>query len=220
MIKTRICLVGALALSAVALTAVLPAHAARPKKHPVAAAPKETPKEAVPAAQALGTFGSWAAYVSNDRTGRVCYLVGHPKKSEPAKFARKAPMAMVTHRPAEKITNVVSFVEGYPLKAGSEVALDISGRRFALFTNGDSAWARTSELDKTITGTLARGKEAVAKGVPQKGPATTDIYALAGFAQALGAIDKACDVTREESALPPPPPPPPHRVPKRKAHRH
>ncbi len=195
------CLVGALTVSVAALTAIAPAPAAR-KKHPVAAAPR---KSEAAATRSLGTAGSWTAYVSEDKTGRVCYLVGEPRKSEPAGLARSAPMAMVTHRPAEKIANVVSFVEGYPLKKDSAVALDIDGRKFALFTNEDSAWARTSELDKTIVETLAKSKEAVAKGVPQKGRPTTDWYALAGFAKALGLIDKACGIKQEDSALPLPP---------------
>ena len=126
----------------------------------------------------------------------MCYLAGEPKKTEPAGRKRKRPLAMVTHRPGEKIANVVSFVEGYPLKEGSEVSLDIGGAKFDLFTKGDSAWARTPELDKAIVDAMTSGKQAVVKGTPQKGPAATDTYSLAGFAQALELIDKACDVKR------------------------
>ena len=199
MINTRACLFGALALSAAALTALSPAQAARSnqgshaKKHPDSAA---SPKPAAPATRSLGTFDGWTAYASEDKTGRVCYLAGQPQKSEPAGSARKAPMAMVTHRPAEKIANVVSFVAGYPLKDGSDVALDIGGSKFELFTKDDGAWARTAELDKAIVTALAKGQQAVVRGVPQKGPATTDIYPLAGFAKALALIDKACGVKR------------------------
>lgn len=199
MIKMRRRLAGALAVSAAALTAISPAQAAR-RKHPVAAAPAQP---ATAATRSLGKDGAWTAYVSEDKTGRVCYLVGEPRKSEPAGLARNPPMAMVTHRPAEKIANVVSFVEGHPLKEDSEAALDIGGRKFDLFTKDDSAWARTSDLDKSIVETLAKGKEAVIKSVPQKGPATTDWYGLAGFAKALALIDKACGVTRVGSAAPP-----------------
>jgi hypothetical protein len=105
-------------------------------------------------------------------------------------------LAMITHRPGEKIANVVSFVEGYPLKEGSEASLDIGGAKFDLFTKGDSAWARTPELDKSIVEAMTKGKQATVKGMPQKGSTTTDTYSLAGFAQALALIDKACDVKR------------------------
>jgi len=103
---------------------------------------------------------------------------------------------MVTHRPGEKIANVVRFDQGYTLKEGSEVSLDIDGTQFDLFTKGDSAWTRTSELDKTIVEAMAKGKQAVVKGTPQKGVPTTDTYPLAGFAQALAMIDKACEIKR------------------------
>jgi Invasion associated locus B (IalB) protein len=186
------CLVGALVASAVALAAISSAPAAQPKKKQ----PEAGAAPAAPKAHSLGQFEGWAAYVSQDKTGKVCYLVGQPQKSDPAGVARKSPSAMVTHRPVEKIDNVVSFVEGYALKEGSDVALDVGGSKFDLFTKDDSAWARTSDLDKTIVATLAKGKQAVVKGVPQKGPPTTDTYPLAGFAKALAAIDKACGVKR------------------------
>src|SRR5579862_1817114 len=97
------------ALMAAALSSAVPAQAARQKQH-------AAPKAELPAAQTLGSAGAWTAYFTEDKTGRVCYLVGQPRKSEPAGFARKPPMAMVTHRPVEKVANVVSLVEGYPLK--------------------------------------------------------------------------------------------------------
>lgn len=151
---------------------------------------------AATALERLGTVESWKAYSYKEKAGKVCYLAGEPQKSEPGSARRKPPLAMVTHRPGEKIANVVSFAQGYPLKEGSDVSLDIGGTKFDLFTKGDSAWARTAELDKTIVETLAKGKQAVVKGVPQKGQPTTDTYALAGFSQALALIDKACDVKR------------------------
>jgi hypothetical protein len=147
-------------------------------------------------AERLGSDGAWTAYAYSEKSGKVCYLAGEAKKSAPAGGKRKPPLAMVTHRPGEKIANVVSFVEGYPLKEGSEVSLAIGGAKFDLFTKGDSAWARTPELDKSIVEAMAKGKQAVVKGTPQKGPATTDTYSLTGFAQALTLIDKACDVKR------------------------
>jgi hypothetical protein len=147
-------------------------------------------------AERLGAADAWTAYAYSEKTGKVCYLAGEPKKSEPAGGKRKRPLAMITHRPAEKIANVVSFAEGYPLKEGSEVSLDIGGAKFVLFTKGDSAWARTSELDKAIVDAMSKGKQAIVKGTPQKGPPTADTYSLAGFPQMLALIDKACDVKR------------------------
>jgi len=149
-----------------------------------------------PPAERLGAADAWTAYSYIEKTGKVCYLAAEPKKSEPSLGKRKRPLAMITHRSGEKIANVVSFLEGYPLKEGSEASLDIGGAKFDLFTKGDSAWARTPELDKAIVEAMTKGKQAIVKGTPQKGPATTDTYSLIGFAQALALIDKACEVKR------------------------
>ena len=173
------------------LSISLAGHAESPK-NPGSAA--QSPA-GVPAERLGGLYG-WTAYTYREKSGKVCYLAGEPKKSEPAAGKRRHPLAMVTHRPGEKMANVVSFIEGYPLKEGSEVSLSIGGAKFDLFTKADSAWARTPELDKTIVEAMANGKQAIVKGTPQKGKATTDTYSLAGFAQALALIDKACDVKR------------------------
>jgi hypothetical protein len=171
--------------------AAMPSHASTTKKS--GSPPRSSPTTP---SQRLGSFEAWTAYSYDEKSGKVCYLAGEPKKSEPAKARRKPPLAMVTHRPAEKIANVVSFVEGYPLKEGSDVSLDIGGAKFDLFTKGDSAWARTAELDKAIVEAMAKGKQAMVKGVPRKGQSTADTYSLAGFAQMLALIDTACDIKR------------------------
>lgn len=189
----RLMLTGAVAAAALLGAAVQEAGAASHGRHRAAAAPAAGD---MPKTESLGSAGGWSAYASRDSTGRVCYLAGHPQKSEPGGASRRQPMAMVTHRPTENIANVVSFVEGYTLKPGSDVKLEAGGKSFELFTRDDSAWARTSDLDRTIVETLARGGSAVVKGEPEKGRPTTDLYSLAGFAKALALIDKACGVKR------------------------
>ena len=166
-------------------------RAANPKDpgnsvHSAAATPSEQ----------LGTAAGWTAYTYKERSGKVCYIAGRSEKSEPPVAKRRQPIAMVTHRPGEKIANVVSFDQGYTLKEGSDVSLDIDGTKFDLFTKDGSAWARTSELDKNIVEAMAKGKQAVVKGTPQKGVPFADTYSLAGFAQALAMIDKACEIKR------------------------
>jgi invasion protein IalB len=154
------------------------------------------PSSPATAAQRLGNSEGWTAYAYKEKSGQVCYLAGEAQKSEPKDAKRKTPRAMVTHRPDEKVANVVSFAAGLPLKEGSDASLDVGGTKFDLFTKGDSAWARTADLDKTIVEAMAKGKQAVVKSTAQKGQPVIDTYSLAGFAQALGMIDKACSVKR------------------------
>lgn len=175
------------------LAAAWPTPAAPAKKKPEPAAAKP----AAPPSQRLGGFDAWSAYFYKDKSGRVCYMVGDPQKTEPAGVKRKpAPTAMVTHRPEENVSNVVSFTEGYPVKEGSSAAVAVDGTKFDLFTNGDTAWSRTAELDRMIVEAMMRGKEAVVTATPQKGPETIDTYSLAGFSKTLALIDKSCGIKR------------------------
>lgn len=193
MIKSRWLVPGALALVALAVSPGFAAKKPKPKPSPSAAT--EAAADPGPA-KSLGGAGSWNAYVAQNKAGKVCYLVGAPEKSEPAGMKRAQIMAMVTHRTADDVSNVVSFDEGYPLNESDDVTVEIGRDKFPLFAKDDTAWARTSELDRTIVSTLAKEKEAIVKGTPVKGHPTTDVYSLAGFSKALALIDKACNVKR------------------------
>lgn len=144
----------------------------------------------------IGGAEGWEAYTDNARNQKICYLIGKPSKSEPANIKRSAVFASVTHRPSEKRTNEVGFTSGYLFKDGSDAELTIDGKKFSLFTNKDGAWTRDAATDKAVVDALAKGKQAIIKGTSARGTATTDVYSLSGFTQALIAIDRACGVKR------------------------
>ncbi|HTZ80991.1 MAG TPA: invasion associated locus B family protein [Stellaceae bacterium] len=154
------------------------------------------PKAAESKTEHLGDAQNWSAYVDTLKSGKVCYLVGHPVKSEPANLKRGDIMIYVTHRPAEKTFNVVSFMPGYPYKDGSDAEFTVEKTKFDLFTSKESAWARDAATEKAIVEAMVKGKDATLKGTSARGTTTTDTFSLAGFTQALGMIDKACGVKR------------------------
>jgi hypothetical protein len=192
MIRNRLLLLAAMGI---ALLPALGLAASKPQAKPSAAAAAPAAADPGPA-KPLGSAGTWTAYLAQNKAGKVCYLVGHPDKTEPASMKRKTVMAMITHRTEDNVSNVVSFDEGYPLKEDDDVIVEVGTEKFPLFAKDDTGWARTAELDKTIVTALAKGKDAVVKGMPQKGHGTVDTYSLAGFGKALAMIDKACDVKR------------------------
>jgi hypothetical protein len=188
-----------LVLGAICAALLAPPGGAATKKattNPAPTAPAPAPVADPGPAKPLGTAGSWTAYMAQNKAGKICYLVGQPEKTEPAAMKRKTVMATVTHRTEDQVANVVSFDEGYPLNDDDDVTLEIGRDKFPLFAKDDSAWARTSDLDKQIVAALAKEKSAVVKRAPKKGRTTIDTYSLAGFAKALALIDKACDVKR------------------------
>lgn len=167
---------------------------AAPTIVPAAAAKAAARNDAQP--RLLGSAKSWSAYRAGEKKTLVCYIVGHPVKSLPAKAKRGRIALQVTHRPAEKAFNVVSFELGYTAKPGSSADLDIDGKKFTLFTNKDTAWTRNAATDSKVTTTLARGRRAALKAVSDHGTRTIDTYSLVGFTHALLLADKACHVKR------------------------
>jgi hypothetical protein len=193
MMKFRLLIVAAICVAVLPAATTEAAKKPQPKPSPAATAdPAADPGPAKP----LGSAGSWSAYLAQNKAGKICYLVGQPAKTEPTGMKRRQVMAMVTHRTEDNVSNVVSFDEGYALNENNDVIVEVGTDKFPLFAKDDTAWARTSDLDKMIVTALAKGKEAIVRGSPKKGPATVDTYTLAGFAKALDLIDKACDVKR------------------------
>jgi hypothetical protein len=146
--------------------------------------------------QHIGGSNGWDAYDYAERAGKVCYLVGHPTKSEPANLSRGRIDVIITHRPKENAVNVVNFDLGYPVKPDSTPELDIDGHKFATFADKEAAWMPDAATDKAVTEALARGKRAILKASSARGANTTDTYTLDGFKDALAAIDKDCGVKR------------------------
>lgn len=144
----------------------------------------------------LGNHRDWAAYMFEESGKKVCYASSVPKSSEPKAARRGSIYTLVTHRPAEQALDVVSIVVGYPLRKGSELTVEVDNKKFQLFTDGETGWARDADTDKTLTQALKDGSKMVVKGVSQRGTNTADTYSLAGVSAAIDAINDACGVKR------------------------
>jgi hypothetical protein len=146
------------------------------------------------APKALGSFEKWSAFSYQEDGKPVCYLASQPTESKGGPPKRDKVFLMVTHRPAQKATDVVSFVAGYDLKAGSDAEATVGGQVYKLFTKGDRAWAADEKTDKAVVQALIKGATVVVKAAPGRGPDSTDSFALSGFGKAHQAINQACGV--------------------------
>ncbi len=149
-----------------------------------------------PEPKLLGEYKGWSAYTLGEAKGDICYAVSDPKKSDPPKLKRNAVHLLVTHRPAEKQFNVVSVELGYTAAKELSAAVEIDKTKLDFFTDHQMAWARDAETDKSTTTAMIKGNELTVKAKSAAGTETTDVFALAGFADALQQIDKACKVKR------------------------
>ncbi len=142
----------------------------------------------------LGTFKSWRSHRFAEAKQTICSMWSQPRKAEGNYKRRGEIFAFVTHRPAEKRVDRVSFEIGYDFKPGSALEVDIDGNRFALLTDGSTAWSDSPKESKALVKLMRAGLRMVVKGESRRGTKTKDTYSLRGFTAAHNAISKACKV--------------------------
>jgi hypothetical protein len=147
-----------------------------------------------PEATLIGQFGTWGAYVAAPGGKKVCFAMAKPSsmKTNPANRPRDPAYAFVSTRPNERVVNEVSIMIGYPLKAGSEGSLEVSGNRYAMYTQGDGLWIKNAAEEDKMVEALRKGADVTIKGLSSRGTETTDVYSLKGLAQALDRLAQDC----------------------------
>jgi hypothetical protein len=146
-------------------------------------------------AKQIGAFKDWSAHSEGKGEAQTCWMYGEPVKDE-GKYTKRGRIYMlVTHRPGEKVFNQVQFTAGYTFKTGSAVQVVIGAKTFELFTNRDTAWARSTEDDSKIVAAMRAGAQMIVTGQSSRGTKTTDTYSLSGVSAAHNAIGKTCGVS-------------------------
>ncbi len=189
-------------VSAFAVTAAVimsPAAAQSQKKPPAQPAAKPAAPsggQTLPAPKQLGSFDAWTSVELTQASSKICYMFARPASSEPKAAKRSDAMLTVTHRPAAKRFDEVSFQSGYPFKQGSPVTVEIDSKKFEFFTRTDvdaeAAWAKDDAADKAIVAALKAGKTLKVHGTSSRNTGTTDTFTLSGFGKAYAEIGKAC----------------------------
>lgn len=170
---------------AAALIAILAAPLATPG---AALAQGAAPSRPAAGPQRLGTFGDWTAATHQENGRTVCYAFVRGGRSEGATPRRDGTLLTVTHRP-EGRAQVAARV-GYAYPAGAEPVGRVGTTDLPFYTSQDTAFARDG---RAVTAAFARGRALVLRGPGPGGRGTaSDTFPLAGFSQALEAIDRAC----------------------------
>tara|TARA_B100001989_G_C24492731_1_gene440493 strand:+ start:442 stop:963 length:522 start_codon:yes stop_codon:yes gene_type:complete len=142
----------------------------------------------------IGVFHDWTAYVLSERGQKVCYMVSVPIKAQGKYTKRDDIFALITHRPAQSTKDVFSYITGYTYKPGSDASVTIDGKKYTLFTQGDTAWTPDAEADATLAVAIQKGSNMIVKGTSKRGTLTTDTFSLKGSGDAYKAISKECGV--------------------------
>ena len=140
----------------------------------------------------LVKHGDWSAYMFMENGNKVCYMISEPKTAK-GNYTRGGKIyALVTHRPAGGTRDVFSYITGYTYKTASEANVDIDGRKFALFTQDETAWAPDAASDKALAGAIRDGAKMTVKGTSSRGTLTTDTFGLKGSSKAYQRITSEC----------------------------
>lgn len=138
----------------------------------------------------------WSVFVEDDPT--ECWGVSAPKKTVNTRDGRVVAvkrsdiLLFVFYRPGAEVKGQVTFTGGYPFAPNSTVNLNISGKQFELFTDGEWAWPASPSEDTKIITAMKRGAEALLTGRSSRGTKTEDTFSLLGFTAAIEDAEKRC----------------------------
>ncbi len=200
--------VPALAQQPAAPAAGAPAAATKPKPKPKPA-PKPAPAKPATAAERheapavheagaqpklLGQYAERGAYTASPGGKKVCFAISKPTASQtnPPDRPRNPVYVFISTRLADKVTNEVSIIIGYPFKPGSEASAQIGSTSFALYTQLDGAWIKNAAEEAQMVDAMRGGDNVVVKGESAKGTQTTDTFNLKGVSQALDRMAQEC----------------------------
>lgn len=145
----------------------------------------------------VGTFNDWTmwSYTGNyngNGEGKVCYIYSEPEKMQPEKLDHGRVSFSVTISPTQGVGNEANFVAGYALKEQSPVTIEVDGKKFTMFTQGDSAWLVNKEDEPQLLAAMKAGKSMVVKATSRRGNQTTYNYSLSGVTAASDKMMSEC----------------------------
>ena len=148
--------------------------------------------------QRVKAIKDWSIFQARAEGQKVCWIVSQPTRSAAFRSGKSVQVnrgdifLMISIRPADGVTNEVSFLSGYPFKKGSEVKASVGGKKFTLFTEGENAWAPSAQDDSALVDAFRRGAKAKVEGESSRGANTVDTFSLSGFTAALEAATGLC----------------------------
>ena len=142
----------------------------------------------------IKTTGDWSVLKYGSGKSRSCYIASAPQEETGNYKRRGDTFVMVTHRPGEGTRDVFELRAGYSYKKDSAVTVVIDGRKFDLFTQGSTAWAKDDKTDSALARAMIRGRKMTVTGVSMRGTKTVDVYSLSGFTAAYKTIGRDCGV--------------------------
>lgn len=144
---------------------------------------------AAPTPTRMSQFNDWGSYSYDANGGKVCYVLSTPKTMQPANVDHGDIFFLVSQKPGKSGSYEPQVVMGYPMRDGSKVTVDIDGKKFTMFTRGESAWVEDVAQEPQLVAAMRAGKSMKVDATSQRGTATNYTYSLAGITAAIQSIN-------------------------------
>jgi len=146
-----------------------------------------------PARDALGVFGTWAAF--RDSAIPRCYAIAMPLPGTTRRDTQPyAAIGTWPRRPvrAPPLRAQVHFHLSHRLAPASLITLSLAGQHHRLIGAGLDAWAPDPRMDAAITAAMRSAETMTLSARDTTGHPFTDTYPLPGAATAMDAAALAC----------------------------
>ena len=144
----------------------------------------------------VATKTDWSVFIED--SPKECWGVSKPKETvnsrngQPVSVRRGDILLFVTFRPGAGANGEISFTGGYPFANGSTVKLNIDGKDYDLFTDGEGAWPGSAAADSELLAAMKRGSTAILTAQSGRGTQTKDTFSLRGFTAAMEEAEARC----------------------------
>lgn len=138
----------------------------------------------------------WSVFT--EENPKECWGVSKPRETvnsrdgQPVSVRRGDILLFVTFRPGTGARGEISFTGGYPFATGSKVNVDIDGKSFELFTEGEWGWPASAEADSELLAAMKAGTTAILTARSSRGTETRDTFSLRGFTAAMTEAEARC----------------------------
>ena len=147
----------------------------------------------VQAQSLLDVFNDWAAYTITEQNKKTCYVRSKPTRSEPGRLNHGEVHFFVSFYPDQRVNAQPYFQVGYFFQTDSAVSINIDGKSYQMFTQGDGAWVRDDNAEPALVQAMIDGNNMTVSALSGRGNKTTYRFSLRGVTKAIEAARNACN---------------------------
>jgi hypothetical protein len=130
-------------------------------------------------------YNDWSSFSAVVDGGKTCYILSIPTEKQPSDRDHGDVFFMLAYHAGEASSLQPQFKAGYPFKDDSKVTLDIDGKKYMMFTRGDSAWLENPAEESAVVDSMRNGKSMSVTAYSRRGTQTSYTYSLAGVTASL-----------------------------------